>query len=254
MAIYLDLAGLLNFTVDFLLISGTNRITGGTYNLGRFFLAALVGGIYGAMCLLPGFSFLTSFLWKLIFLVIITVLAFGLCRGAIRRGILFCLLSMALGGAAAAGGSPSFWGIICAGIGICILCRVGFTGADGEQKILPCIMTYGGNCVETKALMDTGNTLRDPITGERVIVAGAEMGRKLTGLSSEELKDPVRVMKLLPRGRLVPYRAVGQPEGLLPAVRVDLAVIGRWRGSPLVAFAADELGSEYGVLTGGKLT
>ncbi len=71
------------------------------------------------------------------------------------------------------------------------------------------------------ALRDTGNTLRDPLTGEQVLVAGADVGEKLLGLTAQQLRNPVEtVAQSTLRGlRLIPYRGVGQPGGMLLAVR-----------------------------------
>ncbi len=58
MYLYLDVVAILNFLVDFLLILGTNRLTGFPPEYWRSAAAAGLGGVYGAACLLPGFSFL----------------------------------------------------------------------------------------------------------------------------------------------------------------------------------------------------
>ena len=57
MRIYLDLAVLLNFLVDGLLLLGTNRLAGHPPQWRRCALAAAVGAIYGGVCLLPGLRF-----------------------------------------------------------------------------------------------------------------------------------------------------------------------------------------------------
>ena len=46
MRVYLDLVILLNFLVDYLLLLGTNRISGFPLTPGRTALAAVLGGIY----------------------------------------------------------------------------------------------------------------------------------------------------------------------------------------------------------------
>ena len=61
---YLDLAVLLNTAVDFLLLMGTNTLSGFPPNLKRTAAAAALGGAYGGIGLLPGFSFLGGVLWR----------------------------------------------------------------------------------------------------------------------------------------------------------------------------------------------
>jgi len=114
-------------------------------------------------------------------------------------------------------------------------------------------LSYGDKRVQLTALRDTGNTLRDPVTGRQVLVVDASTAGKLTGLSVQQLKKPVESVTALPGLRLIPYRAVGQAGGLLLALKIPQAKIGSWQGSALVAFAPEGLGSDgtYQALTGG---
>jgi hypothetical protein len=99
------------------------------------------------------------------------------------------------------------------------------------------------------ALRDTGNTLRDPITGEAVTVLSPALGEKL-GIPEEVLRDPAGAM--LPGLRLIPARTVGGG-GLLAAVRCDSVTIGGRAVGTLVAFAREDFGNgEYQALTGGS--
>ena len=77
MAVYLDLVMLLNFLVDYLLLLGTNRLSGSPMTPGRCALAAVLGSVYAGACLLPGFRFLGNFLWRCVSLGLMAVLAFG---------------------------------------------------------------------------------------------------------------------------------------------------------------------------------
>ena len=105
--LYVDVVAGLNFLVDYLLILGTNRLSGFPPAYCRSGVAAAIGGIYGGACLLPGFSFLSSMLWRIVSLSMIAVIAFGWNRSALQRGGIFVLLSMALGGIATGFGYKS---------------------------------------------------------------------------------------------------------------------------------------------------
>lgn len=258
MTVYLDLVILLNFIVDLLLLVGTNRLSGYPLGLGRCVLAAALGGVYGGACLLPGFRFLSSTLWRLVSLGVMGLLAFGLVPGTLRRCVLFALLSMALGGIALGLGSGSFGSLVGAAGAVCGMCLVGFSGKAGSQQYIRLSLRHNGRVVELMALHDTGNTLRDPVTGERVIVAGPEAARKLLGLTPEQLRSPIEtVASGVAEGlRLIPYRAVGQSHGMLPALRVREARVGDRKGSVLIAFTAEGLGEEhtgYEALVGGAI-
>ena len=100
LTVYLDLVMLLNFLVDFLLLMGTNRLSGFPAAPGRCALAAVFGSVYAACCLLPGFRFLGNLLWRCVSLCLMAAVAFGFRRDAVKRGGVFLLLSLALGGMA----------------------------------------------------------------------------------------------------------------------------------------------------------
>ena len=256
--VYLDLVVLLNFLVDLLLLLGTNRLAGYPPGLGRAALAAALGGIYGGACLLPGFRFLGNTLWRVVSLGLMGVLAFGTGSGTVRRCTLFVLLSMALGGIAGGLGSGSFWSLVPAAAGVCGLCLVGFRGRADGGKYIPVTLYHNGRRVEMTALHDTGNTLRDPVTGDRVLVAGAEAARYLAGLTPEELSAPVETMASgrVPGLRLIPYRAVGQSQGMLLGLRISKAKVGKREMGLTVAFAPAGLGNgsgEFEALIGGMV-
>ena len=252
MTVYLDMVILLNFLVDFLLLLGTNSLCGHPPGWKRAALAATAGGVYGGVCLLPGFYFLGNTLWRTVCLVLMAWLA---SVSALRRGIVFVLLSMALGGITMGLGGSSIVALTTAAAGIFLMCFLGFRGRIGSMCYLPVELSYQGKSMRLTALQDTGNTLRDPVTGNPVLVVGAEVAKQLLGLTQQQLRSPVNAVTdaRLPGLRLIPYRAVGQPGGLLLALRLQEVKIGTWKGSSLVAFAPDGLSAdgEYQALTGG---
>lgn len=256
MRIYLELVVLLNFLVDGLLLLGTNRLAGHPPQWGRCVLGALVGGIYGGMCLVPGFRFLGNTLWRLVFLGIMGGVAFGMERSGWKRSGLFALLSLALGGMAMGFGQVSIpMLLLCTG-GIWLLSRIGLGGMSGKDYV-PLEIRYRDRMVRLTALRDTGNSLRDPITGEQVLVIGADAAGKLTDLTAAQLRNPLETVgnRVLPGLRLIPYRAVGQPAGMLVAMRLQNVKVGDRCGAALVAFAPECIGRNEGfqALTGGGL-
>ncbi len=257
MTVYLDVVVLLNFLVDFLLLLGTNRLCGYPLKVGKVALAALLGGLYGGVCVLPNFRFMGNLLWRLVCLGLMGRIAFGFRRDAIFRTAIFTLLSMALGGLANGLGKGGLLPIVFGAVGIYLLCKIGFPQYIGNTPYLPVELSYGGKRLHLLALHDTGNTLKDPITGQGVLVIGADAAGELTGLTKQQLAKPVEAMtqRILPGLRLIPYQSIGQPQGMLLALRLQDVKIGEWRGSRLVAFAPDGLGSgeTYQALTGGVL-
>ena len=255
MKVYADAVMLLNFAVDFLLLLGTNRLAGFSPAWGRSLLAAALGGVYGGMCILPGFTFLGNTLWRLVFLALMSLIAFGCNEGALRRGVLFVFLCMALGGIAMGFRYAHFWLLILAAAGVWLMCGFGFRGRADGRRYVPVTITHQGQTTHLTALVDTGNTLTDPLTGESVLVAGAQIGQRLLGLSPQQLSSPVETMlsARIPGLRLLPYSAVGKSGGMLLAMRCDRVHIGNREGAVLVAFSPDTIGqgNAFQALTGG---
>lgn len=255
MQVYLDGVFLLNGIVDLLLILGTNRLTGFPMDLKRAIPGAVLGGLYGCMCLIPELRFLNSMLWRLVFFGLMTAVAFGVNAAALRRGAILLLLSMALGGIAAGAGARDFAAVcLCAAL-VVALCNVGIGGHGLGRSYVPVELDWQGNTVKLLALNDTGNTLRDPLTGEQVLVCGADVGAELLNLSEKAFADPAELLtkRKIPGLRLIPYHCVGQPCGIMAVMRFKNAKIGGTVQDPLVAFAPYRIGSGegYRMLTGG---
>lgn len=257
MRVYLDLAVILNGVVDFLLILGTNRLTGYPPGWKRAVAASVLGGIYAGLCLLPAFRFLGNGLWRSVFLLIISGTAFGWERAVVRRGAVFLMLSMALGGIATGAGMRDFAGVcLCGGL-LWLLCTVGFCGAAGQREYVNVELNWNGKRVTVTGLRDTGNTLRDPLTGEAVLVCGADVGEELLGVSRNRFGDPAELMESgeLPGIRLIPFRTVGQSSGMMVALRLKGTRINGKVCDPLVAFGPRVIGAGegYRMLTGGTI-
>lgn len=255
MSVYLNLVMILNFLVDFLLILGTNRLSGFPPDWGRSALAAAVGGLYSGLCMIPGFHFMMNILWRIASLLVVSAVAFG-GSGMLRRGGIFVLLSLALGGIAVGFGNEGYWMPVIAVGSLWLICRRVFSGGAGGKEYVPVRITHEGNMVSVIALKDSGNSLRDPVTGESVMVIGAQTAMRLIGLNKEQLSSPMETLTGSSiRGlRLIPYRSVGG-SGMLLAKRFPNVQIGDRKGSALVAFAPEAIGKGegYQALTGGAL-
>lgn len=102
------------------------------------------------------------------------------------------------------------------------------------------VVRLGERSTRFTALVDSGNTLSDPMTGKGVLVAEGDHLRSLLPPEVDysrpaqcfpTLRDPKRF-------RLLPYRSVGVDQGLLLAVRADsVRVNGQDLGPRLVALS-----------------
>lgn len=254
MTVYLDGVLLLNFLVDSLLLLAAGRLCGHPAKLARVVAGGALGGVYAAVCLLPGFAFLGNFLWRTVSLAAMAAITYGWSVSAIRRILVFVFLCFALGGAVMGLDGDGVLAILCVAGVLSFLCYVGFRGRVGGTCCVPVELRYEEKCLRITALQDTGNTLRDPVTGQQVLVVGADAAQKLTGLTKAQLQSPVESVGVIPGLRLIPYHSVGG-SGFLLALRLHGVKIGSWQGSTLVAFAPDGLCRDgaYQALTGGIL-
>ena len=238
----------LNFLVNALLLSGAARMAGQEVPFPRLLAAALLGAAYAAGCLVPGFSFLGGLHWRLVSLALVGLAAFGF-QG--KLCCMFTVLTMALDGAALAAGRGGQWQLPLYGLAVYLLGRYAF-GTPG-RRLLPVRIQSGGKQLELTALLDTGNELRDPITGESVLVIGCQAAKELTGLTPEQLKQPLKTITAspLPGLRLIPYRAVGEENGLLLAMRFPAVQVGGRSRPVMVAFAPQSFGEEFQAIAGG---
>lgn len=254
MRVYVDGLIGLNFLVDFLLLLGTNRMTGYPADLRRLAAAAALGAVYAGACLLPGFRFLGSLLWRTVSLGLMGCIAFGCGPSALRRCGVFILLTLALGGFALSLGRVDPGALLLSSLVLWGLCRFSVAAPPGSRMYLPLEIRHGDRTLNLLALRDTGNSLRDPVTGEQVLVICAGAARQLTGLTEEQLRDPLGTLTEapVPGLRLIPYRTVGQGGMMLAMAFSDTALEGK-RGRRIVAFSPEDFGRKegYQALTGG---
>lgn len=254
MAIYVVLVGISTFAVNFLLLLGTNRLLVANSSLLRMLLGALLGAIHSMLCTATDFQLCGGFAWNILFLFVSGLLAFGLNYQAIGKCMLYVVLSMALSWLVAGTGG-GIWMDLMGAVGIFFLC-VKLVGQKREEEgLLPVELSYRDEKVSIWALRDTGNGLKDPISGNPVLVVGPKVATRLMGLTQAQLENPVEAVGDLPGLRLIPYRTVGKNNGFLLGMRLSNIKIGDWQGSSIVAFAPCGLGEQqaYQALTGGNL-
>lgn len=281
--IYVDTLFLLNGIIDYLLLLAAARLAGEPLRRLRFGGAAALGGAYAVAIFLPGMEFLASPWCKLASCVLMLLAAYGGSRRLLRQGLIFAALACALGGGVVAIGLMDGQGLslgrgvfyssldlkmvllsaaVCYVVLTAVFQRVGkHNPLTGE--LLQAKLRLGERTAEVTALVDTGNTLTDPVSGRPVMVAE---GDSVSNLFPEghrprtaDLMDPAGAMARLGTGewkgrfRLLPYRAVGVDRGLLLALKVDsLRLGGKERGPLLVALSPTPVsdGGGYRALVG----
>lgn len=277
--VYLDSLFLLNLGLDGLLLSAAAKLGGARQKRWRILLAAALGALYTAMVFCISQPYAGHLLVRLGVAAGMVLLAVGMNQRPMWVLALFFLLSCSLAGGvlllemAGVGRMSTGEGfpVTLSDGRLLLLCGAGeyllvslFTrlpvGRRGGE-IVTALLTCEGRRVILGVLVDSGNLLRDPLTGNPVLIAEQ---RAVSGLfprecrpKREELEHPADSLEGLSqrwtpsRLRLVPYRAVGTEQGMLLAVRVDeMEVDGIRTKNRLVAVAPGRMGTDYQGLIG----
>ena len=265
--IYADEVFLLNLLVDYLLLLVTARLAGCAVKRRRIWAAAASGGLYAVAAAVGG-RFLSSLAVKLLMGGLMAAVVFGVSARLARAALLFFSLSAAFAGAVMAGamireglgsayvGSVSPVSLLAAFAAFYALFTAAFSTLARRRfngGTAPLTLTWGGRTVTVTALLDTGNTLRDPSGGLPVTVCALEaveplLPREAAAILRRE-PDASRALLALAGAGItgffpVPYAAVGNPGGILAAFRPDGAALGG-RAFPC-AVAIDPAGAGQG--------
>ena len=244
LTVYADLVMVINMAVDLLLMAAADRLAGFPVEWMRIVPASVLGGIYSGLCLIRELRFLGSVFWRLVFLVLICVVAFGWNRSTWKRCAVFVLLTMTLGGVALTMGKTDILSLIISCCGLWVLCILSLGDGVGKRRYVPVTVVYNSRKRSVIALRDSGNTLCDPVSGEQVLVVSPDIAEALIGLSRNQLANPIETLSQNPGLglRLIPYHAVGNGNGMLLGMRFSEVWIGNIKKSAVIAFAPEGIG------------
>jgi stage II sporulation protein GA (sporulation sigma-E factor processing peptidase) len=238
--LYIDTLFLINLAADYFLLLLTAKICGAAVKRWRAILSALFGAIYGVASALPMNIFPFGAIFRHPAMVVLsglalTAIAFGVHRRYALRSLVFFAVSAASGGALYAvmllGGGNLIARInlrvlIIAFIVVYAAISLVFRrAARAPERLRTVTISVGDETVTLRGLLDTGNSLRDDISGLPVaIVPRRELRRILPSVTT----------------RYIPYCAVGT-EGVLPVFRPDVITIDNKPRDMLVAVSETEV-------------
>ena len=254
MVIYAEYLFLENAVTGGLLLFLTGKIAGVPYEKGLLIIGSVLCGFYSFILFWNSLHPMAVLLSKLCFSVIVVLVVFRpvKLRKFARITMIFYLISFAMGGITI--GSMYFLGI-----GGITRNNSLYLGGSGYLYILfGCALTYfffrllsdfimgrrmkertfadveismEGKAVTMKGMVDTGNFLKDPLTGKPVMIISAPAAKKiLPGEIVEEAiktgKPEVLPEKLINSGyagriRLIPFHSIGEERGCLIGIRPD---------------------------------
>ena len=249
--IYIDVLFAVNFLVNYLLLRVCCIFSGLKVYKYRIILGSVIGACYAVLVFFPDFTLIHSTVYKLLISMLIIAVSspFFSVRSYLKTLLVFYAVSFAFGGCVlgifyfsnvgARLGAVYSNGILYFNLPWTILALSGvvfytsvklFTiitkrnmqGKNLKKKIL---LYFKENFVEVTALMDTGNSLVDPVSLSPVIIVEYKL---LKNLFSKDIRDDLDRIgnennewimndvthKGLPV-RLIPFASLGKENGLL---------------------------------------
>ncbi len=219
--IYIDSLFVINFCIDFLALQASASISSAAYKLHRVFLASLVGAVYSVGAAYFSISGIAAALAGAGVAAFMCFIAFdfsGFQGMAMTLGA-FAAVNLSLGGAvsavgnfAAKDGRMGAFTIIAVVVAACVAMSGMVKGSKekASQQKVKCDISICGKSKSLTLLSDSGNILRDPFNGKRVIVVSGECFREAAHLICEGKLD-----ELCPaHPRIIPVAVTGN-KGIL---------------------------------------
>lgn len=264
MVVYADILFIENLLANCLILKLTSAISGFAIKTIRMILASILGAIYAVFAvIMPSTAILSALGTRVIVSVLMVLVAFRIRSTSefFRRWGMMLLSAFLLAGSTYGlssvleGGSISYGGLmyispqgilkaflLSAGLCIALVRPIGriLSGkAFKEGSIIPVYITMGDKSVRLHALVDTGNSLTDPITGYPVMVVEADSIKTILPpeIYSSVLSNNIgfctvngeesTISPWLKRVHLIPFKSIGKENGMLTGFRPDAVRVGK---------------------------
>lgn len=254
--IYVDIVLLENLCMNYIILFGTAYIIKIKVKHIRILLASLIGAVYAVLAYAEVFPIYANLITKIILSICMTYIAFNpkKLKGLIKELILFYLVSFALGGCAFAllyivrpqdifmkngvyiGTYPlkiALLGGITGFVITYVAIKIVKTRITKNEIIYKAIIKIEEQEIEINVLLDTGNMLKDPISGDAVIMV--EKNKLYKILPNEMLDNTNKFLggefenaeslEYRKRIRFIPFTSVGKQNGMLLGIKPDLVKI-----------------------------
>lgn len=256
MTIYLDVVFLENVLMNYIIIYATGVAVKEQFRKIRFLISSIIGAIYTIVMYLNIIPIYSNFIMKLILSFAIVYIAFKpkTLKKLIKNLTIFYLVSFVFGGCVFAlmyfikpqlaqirngvfvGAYPLKVAIIGGFISFIII-QISFkivkTKLNKKDMIHQIEIIINEKSIKVKALLDTGNLLKEPITGMPVIVVEhislnsvlpteiLNNTEKILGGDTDELMKNEELSKIISRFRMIPFSSLGKQNGLLLGIKAD---------------------------------
>ena len=261
MTIYVDIVLIENLIMNYIILFTTGIVVKLKINQIRIILASLLGAVYSIIAYTGILKIYSSFVLKIVLSILIVYIAFNPqnAKKMWKYILIFYLTSFVFGGAAFAliyiikpqdilmrnglflGTYPLKTVILSAIIGFFIIVTAfSIVKSKISKKDMFCDIEIKLNekIIKTKAMLDTGNLLKEPITNTPVVVVEHTLLyecmpkeilnnlEKIIGGDFEKLPRNIREEYIL-KLKLIPFSSLGKNNGMLLGIKPEyLKVVG----------------------------
>lgn len=252
MTIYLDVILMENLCMNYIILFATGLISKAKIKQIRLIISGLLGGIYAVLSFVPILEIYSNFIFKIILSITMIYIAFNpkTLKLLLKELILFYLVSFAFGGCAfcllyfikpqdilmrngyLTGTYPIKIALLGGIVGFVIV-NVAFKLVKGKisKKDMFCEIEifFKEKSVSIRAMIDTGNLLKDPISGMPVIVVEKQQLKELIPEEiMENLNDILNgtnyeikqeeAKQYLSKFRVIPFSSLGKQNRIIVGI------------------------------------
>lgn len=259
MTIYVDVVLIENLLMNYIILFATGVILKVNIKHMRLVLASLIGAIYTIIAYMSAFKIYSNIGLKFVLSVIMIYIAFNpkSVKKLFKFTLIFYLTSFVFGGAAFALiyivkpqdilrnnglilNSDSLKVIFISAIIAFVIIIIGFKVVKNKisAKDMYCHINIKLNHkeIETKAMIDTGNFLKEPITNTPVIVVEhtllydcipKEILNHLENILGGDFSEIPKNIKeeYMPKLKVIPFSSLGKQNGMLLGIKAEEVVI-----------------------------
>lgn len=259
LTIYLDVILLENLCMNYIILFATGIIQKSKIKQIRILISSIIGGVYAILSFAPVLEIYSNIIFKFLLSVVMVYIAFlpSNVKSLCKQLLLFYLISFAFGGCAFAllyfvkpqdilirngvltGTYPIKIALLGGIVGFVIV-NIAFKIVKGKisKNDMFCNVEIflKNKSIEIKTLIDTGNMLKDPISGIPVIVVEkreleniipSEIIENLNRILGGDNEDIMQKLNKedIPKFRIIPFTSLGKQNGLLLGIIADKVII-----------------------------
>lgn len=253
MKIYLDIIFLENLCMNYIILYATTIITKTGPKPMRLFIGSFIGTIYSIVVVLNILEMYSNIIFKILVSIVMVYISLETknAKMLIKDLLIFYLTSFTFGGVTLAllyfikpeniimkngvyiGTYPIKMALLGGILGyIIITAAFSIIKRKISRKATYCNIEVSINSKTTslKALLDTGNFLKEPITGTPVVIIESNVLKDILPKEIVENIKPIidgkigldsELYELLPRMRVIPFSSLGKQNGMLLGIKAD---------------------------------